>query len=409
MSDLEDMAQGSARWTEPAESTPLEPDPSDDGAIETLADEGDIERRGAELLGDRRRIAGLALAVVLLVVAIYFVVPKVVGIHGMLDRVGSANVYWVAAAVGFNVIAFLAYAVLFRRVFGEGTDDALMRRRLDLRASYEISMAGFAATKVFSAAGAGGVALTYWALRRAGMPRQRAAARMVAFLVLLYAVYMLALILFGVVLRVHALPGEAPVGGTIVPAAIAFVVLLVFGLVSLIPGDLGRRMDAVGARPSRWSRAVSRLARGPATVATGTRTALDHLRHPRRSAITLLAAIGWWAGNIGILWASFQAFGVEVPFAVIVQGFFLGMVANLAPSPAGGVGTVDAGMIGAFVLFGIPAATVFPAVLVFRLVSFWLPIPVGIWAYVQLRRTVHGWAREADRATIQSEVIAEAM
>ena len=55
-------------------------------------------------------------------------------------------------------------------------------------------MAGLAATRIFSAAGAGGIVLTYWALRKAGMPRRRSACRMVAFLVLTYGVYLLALI-----------------------------------------------------------------------------------------------------------------------------------------------------------------------------------------------------------------------
>jgi uncharacterized protein (TIRG00374 family) len=133
-----------------------------------------------------------------------------------------------------------------------------------------------------------------------------------------------------------------------------------------------------------------------------------HIRHPRRSALTLAGALGWWAGNIGILWGSFHAFGVNVPFAVLVMGFFVGMVANLAPSPAGGVGTVDAGLIGAFVLFGIDENTVFPAILTFRLVGFWLPIPVGVAAWLQLRKTVRRWESETPPATIQSKVTAEA-
>jgi uncharacterized membrane protein YbhN (UPF0104 family) len=79
---------------------------------------------------------------------------------------------------------------------------------------------------------------------------------------------------------------------------------------------------------------------------------------------------------------------------VLVQGFFVGMAANLIPSPAGGVGSVDAGMIAAFVLFGIDEATVFPAVLCYRVIAFWLPIPPGIVAFFQLRATVAGWDRE---------------
>ena len=61
-------------------------------------------------------------------------------------------------------------------------------------------MAGLAATRLFSAGGAGGIVLTYWALRKAGMAAKDAAARMVAFNVLLYAVYMLTLVINGILL-----------------------------------------------------------------------------------------------------------------------------------------------------------------------------------------------------------------
>ena len=67
------------------------------------------------------------------------------------------------------------------------------------------------------------------------------------------------------------------------------------------------------------------------------------------------------------------------------------MVANLFPLAPAGVGAVDAGMIGAFVLFGLPEDTVFPAILVYRLVAFWMPIPFGVVAFFQLRNTVQEW------------------
>jgi uncharacterized protein (TIRG00374 family) len=361
-----------------------------------------IEQRGAALLQNRRQLATLALAVVLMVVAIYVVFPKVVGVSDAIGKLDDAHWYWLAIALAFNVVRFLAYSSLFRGVLsGEGRGEVY--DRLDLRASYQITMAGFAATILFSAAGAGGVALTYWALRKAGMERRRAACRMVAFMVVLYTVYLTSLVVFGILLRTGVLSGEEPVAGTIVPAAIAGGVLVLLGLVALVPGDFERRLAAFQRR-----RRLQALATGPATLATGVRTALDYIRHPLRSASAVVGAVGWWAGNIGILWASFHAFDVSVPLGVVVQAYFLGMVANLAPSPAAGVGTVDAGLIGAFVLFGIPAETVFPAILVFRLIAFWLPIPLGVWAYVQLRHTVQRWSREDAGATIQSEVTAKA-
>jgi uncharacterized protein (TIRG00374 family) len=326
------------------------------------------------------------------VVAIYVLFPKVVGADEAVDKLDEAIWYWVLIAIGFNVLAFAAYVALFRGVLG-GTRDDAAHRRLDLRASYQITMAGLAATRIFSAAGAGGIVVTYWALRKAGVERRRAACRMVAFLVLTYMVYTIALVIFGVLLRTGVLPGTDPLAGTVVPAAISGGLIILFLLIALIPQDFERRIEHY-ARGYRRARHLLRFAKVPATLATGVRTALAYIRHPSRGFLAIAGAIGFWAANIGVLWASFEAFGGDVSFGVLVQGFFVGMAANLIPSPAGGVGAVDAGMIGAFSIFGVDNSIVFPAVLTYRVIAFWLPIPPGIVAFIQLRATVAAWDRE---------------
>jgi uncharacterized protein (TIRG00374 family) len=355
------------------------------------------------LLADRRKLLTGVLVVVLLVAAIYIVLPKLLGLDKAVDKLDEANLVWVAIAIAFNVAAFAAYVALFRGVLSGSRDDEI-HRRLNLRASYQITMAGLAATRIFSAAGAGGIVLTYWALRKAGMARRRSACRMVAFLVLTYAVYTGALVIFGVLLRTGVLPGNAPFGGTVVPAAVSAVVIAVFALIALIPQDIERRIYgyAGGYRRTRY---LTRLAKGPATLASGVRTAIAYVRHPGGGALAVVGAVGFWAANIGVLWASFEAFGGHVPFAVLVQGFFVGMAANLIPSPAGGVGSVDAGMIGAFVLFGVDESTVFPAVLSYRVIAFWLPIPPGIVAFFGLRKTVAGWERERNETATRGTTL----
>ena len=372
---------------------------SDDADLEESVAEEEMEvSRFQALLGDRRKLASGVLLVLLLVVAIYVLFPKIVGADEAVNNLDEATWYWVLVAIGFNVAAFGAYVALFHGVLG-GTRDDKVHRRLDVRVSYQITMAGLAATRIFSAAGAGGIVLTYWALRKAGMPRRRAGTRMVAFLVLTYFVYLASLIVFGVLLRTGVLSGPAPLAGTVVPAAIAGGIIALFLLIALIPNDFERRIQhyAQGYRRVRYLR---RLAALPATLAMGTRTAITYIRHPRRGVLAVGGAAGFWAANIGILWASFKAFGGEVPFGVLVQGFFLGMAANLIPSPAGGVGAVDAAMIGAFTLFGIDESVVFPAVLTYRVIAFWLPIPPGIVAFIQLRKTVASWERERGTSSV---------
>jgi uncharacterized protein (TIRG00374 family) len=335
----------------------------------------------------RRRIAQTALVVLILVIGIYFLFPKLVGLGDAMSKLGEAEAVWIVVAIGFELAAIATYIALFKAVVG---GEVL---RLTWGETYDINLAGVAATRIFSAAGAGGIALTYWALRKAGMRRHEVGRRMVAFLTLQYAFYPLALIVFGVLLRTGVMPGKHSVELTVVPAAVAGLVLVCGVLAALIPPDLGQRVVGL-ARGPRSTAMAEKVAKVPATVGEGVRFGFGLLIRPSRGGLAVIGAVGYWATNIGILWASFKAFGVHVPLAVVVQGFFLGMVGNLFPLAPAGVGAVDAGMIGAFVLFGIPEETVFPAILVYRLIAFWLPIPPGIVAFLQLRKRVAHWEEE---------------
>jgi uncharacterized protein (TIRG00374 family) len=346
------------------------------------------EEAEPSFFADPKRLIQTFVAVILLVVAIYVLFPRIVG-----------DPLWIALGVAFNLVAFAAYVALFRGVVGEKVV------HLRWSESYQITMAGLAATRLFSAGGAGGIILTYWALRKAGMERRQSVCRMVAFLVLLYSVYMIALILFGILLRTGVLSGEAPLSGTIIPAALSAVVIVIFLLMALLPDDVEHRIERHTS--GRFGAIAKRLGTAPATLAQGTRTAIAFVRHPSSGALAVGGAIGFWAANIGILWASFHAFDVSVPLGVVIQGFFLGMLANLIPFAPGGVGAVDAG-IGAFVLFGIPGAEVFAAVLTYRVIAFWLPIPPGIVAFFQLRKTVQRWQAEGRSAPVERVGVGEA-
>ena len=92
------------------------------------------------------------LVVLLLLGGIYFLFPKLVGLGDALSKLGDADPVWIAVAIGFNVLAYATYIALFKAVVG---GDAL---RLRWSETYEINMAGVAATLLFSAGGAGGIA-----------------------------------------------------------------------------------------------------------------------------------------------------------------------------------------------------------------------------------------------------------
>lgn len=329
----------------------------------------------------------MTVVIVILIVGIYFLLPKLAGFGDAIGMLKKANPVFVTVAIGFGVVSFITYIALFRAVVGGEAFPITWGE------AYDINMAGFAATLFFSAGGAGGVVLTYWALRKGGMERRDVGTRMVAFIVLHYLFYPLTVLIVGILLRTGVLSGGTAISLTIIPAAVAGLVMLLGLAVALVPRDIERRIQYLADRRPTIS-FLAKLATVPATLAEGVREALRLVTRPSQAGLAMVGAVGFWAANIGMLWASFKAFGIEVPFGIVVMGFFIGMVANLIPFVPAGVGAVDAGMIGTFVLFGFPEAEVFAAILIYRLVAFWMPIPPGVAAFFQLRKRIHRWERE---------------
>lgn len=342
----------------------------------------------------RRRLVLGIVAVVALIAFLYVVLPQIADAQETWDGLASADPVWLALAAAFTVLSFLGYVIQFRGVFIHAEGE---RTVIGLRESYQITMAGLAATRLFGAGGAGGIALTAWALRRSGMRRTEVGDRTITFLALQYVVYFAALVVCGLGLRTGLFPGNAPFSLTVVPAIFGAVCIGIGLLIALTPTDLQDRLNGFVARGGRGARVVQRLAALPATMSQGIRHALDHLR---AGNLSTLGSVAFWAFNIAILWAAFHAVADAPPLAVVVMGYYVGLLGNLLPLPAG-VGGVDAGMIGAFLGFGVAAPTAVVAVLIYRTFAFWLPTIPGAIAYFQLRRTVARWGRS--RSTILSE------
>jgi uncharacterized protein (TIRG00374 family) len=329
----------------------------------------------------RRRLLLFIIFIVTSLALLYLVLPKLLGLKETWSRIQTGNEWWLGLGVVLEVASFFGYVALFRAVFVRGAS------RIQWRESYEITMAGLAATRLFASAGAGGIALTAWAVRRSGMEPRRVACRMIAFMALLYGVYMATLVIDGLGLYLGLFPGPAPFAITIVPAIFGAVVIVLFLAVSLLPGDFDRLVARGTKGGGRLARITARLATAPATAATGVRTALDLVRS---GDPYLLGAIAWWGFDLAVLWACFHAFGHVPPKAVIVMAYFVGMLGNTLPLP-GGIGGVDGGMIGAFSAFGVPVELSVVSVLAYRGLAFWLPTLPGAIAYLQLRRTVSRW------------------
>jgi uncharacterized protein (TIRG00374 family) len=341
-----------------------------------------VRRRGAlQFIRAHRLFFGLLFTAALITAFVVGVLPQVTGLGNTLKRVGRGNHLWLAVGIALEAISIGGYVMLFRAVFScEGT-------RIGWKASYEITLAGVVATKLLAAAGAGGIALTAWALRAAGLSGRTIARRMAGFEIFLYGLFMVTLLIVGLLLGTGAVGTHAGWTVSYLPAAFGGLVITLALVARFLPNQFEHALSRVPPRRRRLTKVLSRLAAVPKAIRDGMDTDTELIKDLN---FGVLGAVAYWAFDIATLWTSFKAFGASEPVVVIIMGYYVGQLANAIPLP-GGIGGVEGGMIGCFIALGVNAGAAIVGVFAYRAISFWLPTVPGALAYLQLRRRIAGW------------------
>lgn len=320
------------------------------------------------LVRRRRALIALVLAV-LLVVGVVLLIGKAAGYARVADELRNARKSWLLVCLVGEVAAYLGYSLLVQGVFRWGGGPAV-----GVGLSARVVFGSLGATQLMASAGAGGLAVTYWALRRGGFGRTEALARMIGGNTIAWLV-------LGSAAWLAALSTTLGVSGS-APAAIALPWLVAIPLCIL-----AARFVTAAPRVERLTRMEGTLPRRAfAAAIAGTAFVRNVVGSPQ--GVRLLgAAAAYWLGDALCLWAGLHAFGVDVAPAELVLAYATGYLATILPLPLSGAGGFDAAMTGAVVAVGVPLAQSLLGVVAFRLFSFWLPtIPAGI-ALALLPRT----------------------
>jgi uncharacterized membrane protein YbhN (UPF0104 family) len=253
-------------------------------------------------------------------------------------------------------------------------------------------MSELGANALFPTGGAGGLALGAWALRRGGMAGQEIARRTVAFFLLTSVPNVLGVIVIGIGLATGVFGGETNLLLTALPAAIAASAVLAALLAGRLAKLLGSRLERKG--DDELSHRTRLLWHGLTAVGDGVDEAVALLREG--NAVLILGLIAYLAFDVMILWATFHAFGATPPLAIIWIAYLIGELGGLIPVP-GGIGGVDAGLVGTLALYHVPLASAASAVLAYRAIALWVPTVLGAGAFIALRRTLRN---EADKIAV---------
>src|SRR3954454_18279052 len=316
---------------------------------------------------DLRRLARRAAQIALLVALLVLVVLLAPGLGEVRHLLARADPAWIAVAVALEALSCVSYVLMFRPVFCS---------HMSRRTAWELGLSELAVGSLVPASGAGGLALGAWVLHEGGMPGDKIARRSVAFFLIKSSVNFVAVAVLGLLLAVGAFGPTLSPWLTIVPAILAALVIAAVPLLRMI----GPRMDSEASGFRRF------LTKARSAVADGTGEAIAILRSG--NLLVIAGALGYWAFDNAVLWATFHAFGASPPLAVVLMGYLIGQLGGLLPIP-GGIGGIDGGLIGTLIVYGTPAAVTTAAVLAYRVILFWLPLIVGTIAFVSLRRALN--------------------
>ncbi len=300
----------------------------------------------------RRRL----LTVVVLAVCVGAVVLAVPDLRPVVRELEQINPALVIAAVILELASCLSFVVIFRLFF----------KPIPATAAREMAWSQMGSGALLPGGGVGSLAVGGWLLHLAGMPTRQILQRSSGLFFLTSAINVIVLAAGGLVLLVGIGGGPHDVlrSGLPVAAAVA-AVIVVLGLPRVM------RRVAGGLPAPAWLE----------DIGTGIPAASDALLRPNWR---LLGALGYLVFDIAVLWTTLAAVGPAPPVAALAVAYLAGYLPNVLPIP-GGIGILDAGLVGALGLYGLPLSHAAAAVLVYHAVAFWIPTLGGMLAYTRLR------------------------
>jgi uncharacterized membrane protein YbhN (UPF0104 family) len=322
---------------------------------------------------DRRKAAQAIGVATLLGIGAVGVIGTVTDYGKMLDAVREAEPAWFAVAVLGQVCAYTGYIVAYR---------SISRARggpcLDYWTAGRAVAVGFGAFVLGSSAG--GLAVDFWVLHRAGESVHQATRRVLA----LNTVQWLVLGTFATAAAAVVLAGigrKTPVGVTIawlvvVPAAV------LAGAWFSRDEQLERFVDPEVREPPKgakgfgaWvARLWAKLVRLFGDAIGGVGLVRYVVTHPLREPGAIVGFALYWLGDMFTLYAALRAFDVRLDPASLVLAYATGYVIVVLPLPAGAGGAAELAMAGALHLLGVPLGTAILASFAYRFYTVWLPI-----------------------------------
>lgn len=306
----------------------------------------------------RRQLLRRAAVAIALLAAVVLAIVELPALHAVRARLANAQPGWIVASVVMEAASVACFALALQRAF---TDS------LGPRSAISLGTTSQGVNAVVPAGGTAGFAFAAVILADAGFPVASTVARLIAlFLVTSVLTNLVLIILGGGGAAVGLLTAQASLAASVVPAALALVIVGAFMLA------------LKSARRGRWS---ARPGQGRMSFLREAVSVSGDLLSDRDPWL-VVGALGYVVCDLVALAAALAALGWGgLGAGTVILGYTLGQLGSVIPLP----GATEGGLAGALALYGAPLSLAVPAVLVYRTIAIAVPLLLAAVGAVQLR------------------------
>lgn len=283
--------------------------------------------------------------------AVWFIIPQLTELPRIMTQIKDASWIWALPAVVFSMLTYVGAAMALSSSVSE---------RLSVAKTTLVTLGGSFVNRI-TPAKVGGIALNLRYLQKQGVDTAVATASIGLYQLVGFLTHISLLIVFSLWAgKAVDLTRFVPKGAKIL--YIIAAVLVIIGIVIAVPKIRGLIKKFLVPQARKIAQSLREL-----------------MHNPLRLIVMVVGSAILTLSYIGALWASIQAFGGGLPIAGIAVVFLAGAsIASAAPTP-GGIGAVEAALVAGLSSLGLPTAVAVPAVFLYRLATFWIPILPG-WA-----------------------------
>lgn len=324
------------------------------------------------------------IVILLFAIGLYFLVPKLIGLPESLMLILQVDKFYLLLAIGFEILSYVGASILLGII--------LLQLGYKIKFWDRFRMGSIAAFAIhfFPVGTLGQGAVDFFFLRKEKVETGSVLLMMILRIIFTYAAFLM-IFLYGLVL-VPTAP-HLKISPRIISIVLATLIIGGIGYMIYLYQNKTKFRKSWNWFLRFFDKIISKIRGHKISQEKETEVFEDIYRgiglfgqKKRSSVFALLAGLMYWLGDLMCCYFVFLGFGYHIHIGVLIFGYGVASLLGMVSFIPGGLGVTEGTMGLLYSALGVPSALAVMSILVFRIFSFWIWIPFGLYSFISLNR-----------------------